>query len=74
MGVNGRAQEQATWLLKLYWRSSCGRTLSPATEMCHKCGDARPEPTAEVTRELTHPAAPTTRDLLASLLDGNAPR
>lgn len=70
MGVNGRQTDHASWLVKLYWRSSCGRTLSPATDVCHNCGDRRPDvDTKHVFSELAHPAGPTPKTLLHSIID-----
>lgn len=70
MGVNGRQTEHASWLVKLYWRSSCGRTLSPNTELCLNCGDRRPDiDTQHVYNELIHEHGPRPQTLLHSIID-----
>lgn len=70
MGVNGRQTDEAAWLVKLYWRSKCGRTLSPATPMCHNCGDSRPAvESPNLLNELVHEVGPRPQTLLHSIID-----
>lgn len=75
MGVNGAQITQASWLLKTYWRSSCGRTLSPATELCHNCGDSRPDatPPLNIVSELDHACGPSAPALIRTVLDSLLP-
>lgn len=51
MGVNGPKRDAPAFVVRAFWRSSCGRTLSFKTKWCSNCGDEQPGRDADLLLE-----------------------